>query len=175
MLKALDKLISRVRAFEDKQRREEIRFGKIFMGYVLIPVSLGFCVLAFNAWEQSTWLQTTGVVKKTRIEEPIHKNGYFSLLLTYSYRIDEKDFIGNGPIAHDLKSENLKGRMESDYPIGSNIQISYNPKAISESCLAQNAKGIPVFFLIIAFFLSFLSYKLIKSPVVENQVATENY
>lgn len=176
MFQSIKRLYGYIRKSEEKREREKTRFGKIFLGYVMIPLIIGFCLLSFNAFNQASWTQTTGTVEKTRIEDPPEgKGGLYSLILTYTYEATGKSFRGAGPLVHDNKRAALEHKQEDEFPRGTNIQIAYNPACPSESCLARGASGMPYFFLVIAAFLSFASYKLIRTKPIPPSVPSENY
>lgn len=176
MIQSLKKFYNFIRKSEEKREQEKARFGKIFLGYTMIPLIIGFCLLANNAFKQSSWTQITASIVKSRIEEPpSSKRGFYALVITYSYKVAEKTFLGDGPIAHDSERASLEHKQEDMYTSGSNIQVVYNPSNPSESSLASRATTMPYLFLIIALLMTFISYKLIRTKPLPSPVPSENY
>ncbi len=175
MFKPLKQLYNFIRKNEERQEQEDARFGKIFFGYVMIPIILGFCLLASNAFTQSTWTQKTASVVSTRIEDPPQKTGLYTLLVTYSYEVAGKTFRGSGPVTHNSKRATLEHKQEDEFPTGTNIQIACNPADMSESSLARGASGMPYFFLVAAALMTFVSYKLIRTKPLPSSLPSENY
>jgi len=176
MFQSLKRFYSFIRKSEERREQEETRFGKIFLGYMMIPVIIGFCLLASNAFRQASWTQTTGSVVTTRIEDPpAGKRGFYALVLTYSYEATGKSFRGSGPLTHENERSALEHKQEDEFPAGANIQIAYNPADPSESCLARGASTMPYFFLVIAALLTFASYKLIRTKTIPSSVPSEDY
>jgi len=175
MFQSLKQLYRFIVKSEERREQEKARFGKIFLGYVMIPMIIGFCLLSSNAFMQSSWPQTTGSVVTTRIEDPPGKSGFYALIVTYSYEAAGKKFRGSGPITHDSKRAPLEHRQEDEFPTGANIQIVYNPGDPSESSLARGASAMPYLFLVIAALMTFASYKLIRTKPLPSSVPSEDY
>jgi hypothetical protein len=176
MFNSLKQFVGFVRKSEERRLQEKNRLGKIIFGFVLIPVIIGFCVLASNAFAQSSWTKTMASVVKTRIEAPPPgKSGFYALVLTYSYEAAGKTFRGSGPVVHDSKVTTLEHKQLDEFPEGTNIQVSYNPSDPSQSCLARGANGMPFFFLLFAGLLSFLSYKLIRTKPLKGTIPSDDY
>jgi hypothetical protein len=164
MFQSLKNLYVFIRNSEERRTQEKARLGRVFLGYVMIPVIIGFSLLAMNAYRQSSWPRTTAAVVNTRIEAPPQgKGGFYCLLVTYTYSTGGKSFRGSGPIVNDSDPEALKHRQEDEFPRGANIQIAYNPDDPSESSLTRGAAQMPVLFFVLAIFMSFMSYNFIRT------------
>ncbi|MDZ4838227.1 MAG: DUF3592 domain-containing protein [Candidatus Melainabacteria bacterium] len=176
MFQPLKQIYNLIVKSEKRREQKRDRLGKIFLGYMMIPVVIGTCLLSFNAFGQTSWTHATGSVLKTRIEDPPEgKSGLYSLILTYGYEAAGKSFRGSAPLTHDRKRVALEHKQEDEFPVGANIQIAYNPADPSESCLTRGSAIMPYFFLVLAALLTFASYKLIRTKPIPSSVPSEDY
>ena len=118
-------------------------FGLLFLGFMLYMASILTLPKINIALSSINWETTEGeVLKNTLKNDAGKKKNSHQLIFEYTYTIDGKAYHQNSRFYDfDEPSQNFSAKslksFAKDYPIGSKINVHYNPKAPKEATIKK--------------------------------------
>ena len=126
---------------------EFMRWCLYAIPFVLIPISLFFLIHARNDWnlahDAKRWPTAPGVVVSTGIIDRSGKTFSFDPYVTYSYAVDGRSYVGDvlRTDGYDYSSRSGANAKLDEYPVGSAVDVRYDPHDPSRSVLEPGVGG----------------------------------
>jgi len=141
---------------------------------------------------QLFWSKTTGAITSFRIEESVkrgtsshshdkqksnHHSGdrkSYELYLSYRFEVGEDSFQGRDKMSSAREKDKLEHLQADKYPVGSSVQVAYNPGNPMDSTLHQAGNGFFAVLWLLATGVGFGAFKLITLKAPE-EIPPEDY
>lgn len=181
---------------KSEKDKEEIRQSKKILGGFLVFLAVGMLILGGNLMMQTSWPKAEGTVTGAEIKERHHKSSKASrvhsdgnptrkysryrekvdylLKVDYQYSVDGENYTGRDSAGSSRDRDEIKAKIEDNYPVGKKIQIAYNPGNKTESTLHPGWGGNFILVFLLSGVLGFFGFKLITAKKPET-IAPEDF
>lgn len=132
----------------------------VFLGFGLVFLGKGLLLL-WRGWATKEWPQTTGRVVYSGIENRLSSddNGYktvYRARIRYTYDVKGEPFSSEGVRYKDVETS-LRAKIDQilrEYPVGSEVEVFFNPGAPQESVLEPGVAAFDYIFLVVGFVIT---------------------
>ena len=114
----------------------------IFIGLIIIAGGLGFFYLGLSfrkdGQNSQDWPKIDGTVTSSKVvhSSGAHRSNHYQAGIEYSYSVGGKEYSGDNMVIGPTGTLPWLAKREVDqYPVGSRVQVYYNPEDHSETVL----------------------------------------